>query len=219
MADTSKSTIGRVSNALPGAKTDSMTTFCLDISSSVPVGTHAGALDDADQYIQRHTARLIEQEESIEIGRIEFSLFRLEEACANNVNLFAMMDGETHSSSDLFMTILEKDGLLKAAVQNAIGIESPLLFSINIMLIEDIRILPEWRGLDLSLVAIERLQWLYANNYCLTTLKAFPIDAANDEPSDYYIRNGQKKLMKHYAKIGMRRVGKTAYMVKGSPDL
>ncbi len=179
--------------------------------------TPSGEHDDPAHYLLNGrveiVARTFDAAFEIRLGFIEFTLIRVSLACEDGAELFTMFD-QSQDLLALMEALYDSDfadltSEIQQAFPESFGHEDILLF-------QDIEVLPFARGQRVGLSALHRVAKDWDGGCSLVA-----IDPRSRQPSNTGSKDadrGNEKLLHHFRGLGFRKIGDSPYLLR-SPKL
>lgn len=147
-----------------------------------------------------------ETEDQIEVGEVVAYYADLWRARMAGLDVFEVFDAASETGTLTYMTLWDQE--IEDFKESLIGGMSGL----NALLLERIRIRPEFRGRRLALAATRITIDHFARDCALVALKPYPLDVAEDAP-EVEIREAIAGLTAYYARLGFFTVPGSELMV------
>ena len=154
--------------------------------------------------------RLCNGQDEMEIATMEAWKIRTERLPADY--LHEALDSLSSQLDQLADELFDWDGEIRKNIYNEIGDGMEIWQTSAFLFIDQITVMPEYRGLDLGLLLLdEACKWIN-DQMSLTLLMAVPFDREYDRDGTLYKctrEEGKAKLEKYYRRLGFRRIGKS----------
>jgi GNAT superfamily N-acetyltransferase len=157
-------------------------------------------------------------------GNLRLFYLDMGAVCEANEDVFHLFDlrGETEP---FYSELLDHEtGWLKTNVEELLGGE---IFGTNVLIIDRLEILPEFRGNKIGLACLNRCIQQYAHGFEVIALKCFPLQFEAESVSENGWRSKMEfakftkdrkksftKLRKYYSSIGFRSLPRSNIMVR-----
>jgi hypothetical protein len=159
-------------------------------------------------------------------GRLRLFYLDMDAVCEANEDVFHLFDmrGETEP---FYSELLDhKTGWFKTDVANLLGGE---IYGTNLLIIDRLEILPEFRGNRIGLACLNRCIQQYAHGFEVVALKCFPLQFEVESVSENGWRSKMEfakfskdrkksfaKLEKYYSLLGFKALPRSDIMVRYS---
>jgi GNAT superfamily N-acetyltransferase len=185
--------------------------------------------DDPDDYIYPiygRMAKMDNDESDIVVGK--FRLYYVDIASAINtgyINMFDLFDAHSDSTADYYGSLFDPDTMdFSENLQQLFNYE---IFEQNVLIIDRLELLPEYRGENLGLTIMRRLIQRYSAGAAVVAIKPFPLQFEQSIPaenksgwhtemqlSSFRETEGDsiRKLRSHYSKLGFIEMKGTPHM-------
>lgn len=186
--------------------------------------------DDPGNYIYPICGRLTEMdddESDILVGK--FRLYYVDIASTINngfIDVFDIFDAHSDSTADYYDSLFDPD--TRDFSENLRQLFNDDIFGLNLLIIDRLELLPEYRGKNLGLTIMRRLIQRFAAGAGVVAIKPFPLQFEQSIPAEDKSgwhaemqlssfreteRDSIRKLQNHYSKLGFIEMESTPHMI------
>jgi hypothetical protein len=166
--------------------------------------------------------------EEILIGKVELIYCDLELGSNNECSPFDIMDCHSETTLDCYHILFdETTEKLKSNIDTKLDVEDIPISNPNILIIDRIEILPEYRGKSLTKSIIKQSLTIFSNKTFVTILKSFPLQLEffNSSEDNNWAKKmsltlfdikeeiAKENLMNYYKSLGFLQIDNTEYML------
>lgn len=201
----------------------------IDFNFRMPINNNGKYLAEDSVYsINGTILTLDENGEDQIVGKVELIYCDLELGINNECSPFDIMDLHSETTLDCYHILFdETTEKLKSIISKKLSIENIPIFNPNILIIDRIEILPEYRGHNLTLSILKQSLTIFSNKTFVTILKSFPLqlEPLNSSKDNKWTKQmslssfnlkeqlAKEKLMNYYKSLGFQQIDNTDYLL------